>query len=82
MNERCAACGLVFQPNHGDTWLFVMMTDRIPILFGIAVLYFGFRTTDWTGMLVFFLAIAVPLIATMRPRQGLALALDYFTRNS
>lgn len=60
--------------------MFIMLTDRIPILFGIAVLYFGFRTTDWSGMAAFFLAIAVPLIGTMRARQGLALALDYASR--
>lgn len=78
--ERCAACGLLLQRDHGDTWLFLIITDRIPLLFGIAALYFGFRPSGWSGTALLFLAVAVPIVATLRPRQGMALALDYLTR--
>ena len=79
-HERCSACHLLFQRNYGDTWMFMLVLDRIPILFGIAVVYFGFRATNWMAAATFALAMAVPLIATMRNRQGLALALDYLSR--
>lgn len=79
-HERCSACHLLFQRNYGDTWIFLLLLDRIPILFGIAVVYFGFRATNWMAAAAFALAMGVPLIATMRNRQGLALALDYLSR--
>jgi uncharacterized protein (DUF983 family) len=78
--ERCSACGLLFERNFGDTWMFTIITDRIPILFGVAVVYFGFRATNWMMAAVFLLAMAVPLIATISHRQGLAIALDYLSR--
>lgn len=81
-HERCSACGLLFQRDRGDTWLFMIITDRIPILFGIALVYFGFRPEGAVAVSAFFLALAVPIIATIRERQGLALALDYLVRLS
>lgn len=79
-HERCSNCRLLFQRNYGDIWMFMLVLDRIPILFGIAVVYFGFRATNWMAAAGFAVAMAVPLIATMRNRQGLALALDYLSR--
>jgi uncharacterized protein (DUF983 family) len=78
--ERCSACGLLYQRDQGDTWLFMIITDRIPILFGIAAVYFGFRPSNPGVSVLFFLALALPMIATLRERQGLALALDYLLR--
>jgi uncharacterized protein (DUF983 family) len=78
--ERCSACSLLYQPNRGDTWLFMIITDRIPILFGIAVVYFGFHPEGWAAITAFFLALSVPVVATIRERQGVALALDYLVR--
>lgn len=78
--ERCSACDLLFQRDYGDTWIFIILTDRIPILFGIAAVYFGFHPQTWPAIFGFFLALAAPLVATMRQRQGLALALDYLSR--
>jgi uncharacterized protein (DUF983 family) len=78
--ERCSSCNLLFQRNYGDTWIFLLILDRIPILFGIAAIYFGFRATNWIGATLFTIALAAPLVATMRNRQGLALALDYLSR--
>ena len=79
-HPRCSACGLVFLRNQGDTWLFWIVMDRIPILAGIAAIYFGFRITGWLSGALFFLSIAGPLILTMPQRQGIALALSYLSR--
>lgn len=79
-HERCSSCGLRFQRNHGDTWMFIIITDRIPMLLAIALMYFGFIMSTWTTTAVFAAAVAIPLIATIRQRQGLALALDYLSR--
>ena len=58
----------------------MIITDRIPILFGIAAVYFGCRPASWAGIAALFFAVATPVIATLRQRQGLALALDYVVR--
>jgi uncharacterized protein (DUF983 family) len=80
LHDRCSECGLLYQRDRGDTWMFMIITDRIPILFGIAIVYFGFRATNLWATVLFFLAVATPMLATLRPRQGLALALDYLSR--
>jgi uncharacterized protein (DUF983 family) len=79
-HERCSACGLQFERNYGDTWMFIILLDRVPILFGIVAVYFGFRATHWLTATAFFIILATPMIATIRHRQGLALALDYLSR--
>ena len=58
----------------------MVVTDRIPMLFGIAALYFGFVADGWLGTAAFFVGIATPMLATIRQRQGLALAVDYLVR--
>jgi hypothetical protein len=58
----------------------MIITDRIPMLIAIAIMYFGFITSTWLGTAIFALAVAVPMVATIRQRQGLALALDYLSR--
>src|SRR5207237_1297478 len=45
--ERCSECQLLYRRNHGDTLMFMIITDRIPILFGIAAVYFGFQSASW-----------------------------------
>lgn len=82
IRERCSQCDLIFQPDYGDIWLFMVITDRLPILLGIALFYFGFRSTTWTTAALFFAILAIPVVATIRERQGLALALDYLWRRS
>jgi uncharacterized protein (DUF983 family) len=79
-HERCSECGLLYQRDYGDTLMFMIITDRIPILFGIAAVVFGFHPTTWPAILGFFGALAVPVLATLRERQGMALALDYLVR--
>jgi len=78
-HENCSACGLRYQRDYGDTWLFIIITDRVPMLFGIAALYFGFRPDNWVSNALFFLALALPIVATIRYRVGLALALNYLS---
>jgi uncharacterized protein (DUF983 family) len=79
-HERCPNCRLLYQRNYGDIWMFMLILDRIPILVGIALLYFGFRATNVWATIGFAALMAVPILATMRNRQGLALALDYLSR--
>jgi uncharacterized protein (DUF983 family) len=78
--DRCSACGLLYERNYGDTWMYTIITDRIPIFAGIVAWYFGFRATNWAAAGFFFVAMAVPLILTIPHRQGLAIALDYLSR--
>ena len=54
--------------------------DRIPLLCGIAAIFFGFRVTTWVSGLLFFGAIARPLVVTMPQRKGIALAINYLSR--
>ena len=58
--------------NQGDTWLFWILMDRIPIAIWIVLIYFGFQVTHWSMGLLFFGGMAGPLVATMphRPRCG------------
>jgi len=79
-HERCTECGLLYQRDYGDTLMFMIITDRIPLLAGIAILYFGIHPNGWLSTAMFFGALSVPLLATLRERQGLALALDYLLR--
>lgn len=79
-HPRCASCGLVFLRNQGDTWVFVLVMDRLPLFAGIVAIYFGFRITGWLSGLLFFLAIAGSLLLTMPQRQGVALAMSYLGR--
>lgn len=58
----------------------MIITDRVPILLGIALVYFGFRSTNIMVASGFLVALVVPMLATIRARQGLALALDYLSR--
>lgn len=79
-HERCGVCHLLLQRNYGDTWMFTNIMDRFPILFGIAALFFGFRAHNLLTGFAFLLAMLIPMIATIKHRQGLALALDYLVR--
>lgn len=79
-NQRCPVCNLLLQRDYGDTWVFMVLTDRIPVVVGIVLVFFGFQTTTWLTGTAFLLALVIPLLATMRERQSLALALDYLVR--
>ena len=77
---RCSVCNLLYQRNHGDIWMFVIIMDRIPLMIGVAAVFFGFRSTTSLTAAIFFVLLVVPLIGTMPQRQGLALAMDYLSR--
>ncbi|HEX8170857.1 MAG TPA: hypothetical protein VF824_09995 [Thermoanaerobaculia bacterium] len=79
-HERCPVCGVVYLRNYGDIWMFVIITDRIPIFFGIVAVYFGYQSLSKFAAALFFIALTVPIVATMKARQGLAIALDYVWR--
>ena len=79
--DSCSACDLQFQPNHGDTLMFMVITDRIPILFGVIAVYFlGFRSSSLPITIGFLVAMTLPLLATLRQRVGLALSMVYLSR--
>ena len=79
--DSCSHCGLVYQPNQGDTLMFMMITDRIPILIGVIAVYFlGFRSNNVGITIAFLIAMTLPLLATIRERQGLAFAMVYLSR--
>ncbi len=81
VHPRCSVCGLVFERDYGDSWGFLIVTDRIPLLIAIAgIVFFGIRVTNvWVGVL-FFLATGGPILATMPRRQGVGIALAYVSR--
>ena len=54
--------------------------DRLPILLGIAVLFFGFRIYNWWSGVLFLGMMVIPMAATVRHRQGIAIAIDYLWR--
>ncbi len=81
MRRDCPVCQLVYLRNQGDTWLFWIIMDRIPIAIGlILIVFFGLRVSSWIMGTAFFSAMVIPLIATMPHRQGVAVALNYLSR--
>ena len=81
MRRDCSVCQLVYLRNQGDTWLFWIIMDRIPIAIGlILIVFFGLHVSSWLTGTVFFSAMVVPLIATMPHRQGVAVAMNYLSR--
>ena len=51
--------------NQGDTWLFWILMDRVPLFIGIVLIYFGFQVTNRSMGLLFFLGMAGPLVGTI-----------------
>ncbi|HEX9986547.1 MAG TPA: hypothetical protein VGF69_25035 [Thermoanaerobaculia bacterium] len=78
--DRCPACGVLYQRNYGDIWMYVIFMDRIPIGLGVVAVYFGFQSATKPIAIGFFLLMFIPLIATIRQRQGVAIAIDYLSR--
>ncbi len=81
MHDQCHVCGLCFLPNQGDTWLYWIVMDRIPIAIGlILIVFFDFRVTSVSTGILFLGGLVIPLIATMPRRQSVAVALHYLSR--
>jgi hypothetical protein len=78
--EACAACGLVYERNPGDTWAFTIIGDRLPVAAAIALVYFGvFRFHPALGTAV-FVATGAFLVWTSPNRWGAGIALHYLSR--
>ena len=79
-HKRCSTCGLIFVPNPGDTWAFVIFGDRLPIGAIIVVIYFGVvRSHPVLGLTMLAVLLAV-LVWTAPNRWGVGIALHYLTR--
>lgn len=78
--ERCSHCGLVFEPNQGDTWFFVIIGDRLPVALTIVVVYFNLGAVSRVLGIVSFVFVLAVLIWTTPSRWGVANALHYLSR--
>jgi uncharacterized protein (DUF983 family) len=80
-HRRCSACGLLFERDYGDSWGFLIVTDRIPLLLAIAaIVLFGVRVRSALAGIAFFAVTGGPILATMPRRQGVGIALAYVSR--
>lgn len=78
--ERCSVCGLVYERNPGDTWMFTIIGDRIPVAAIIALIYFGVgRSHPVLGVLT-FIALGALMVWTSPNRWGAGIALHYLSR--
>ena len=78
--SACSHCGLVYERNPGDTWLFTIVGDRIPIAVLIVVIYFGVgRERPTLGWIVFAIS-SIAILATAPNRWGFGVALHYLSR--
>lgn len=80
LHESCPDCGYLFERDPGETWGFWIVLDRLFLLVPLALLAWGWRTQNWWLAGGLFLAMIVPLVATMPNRWGVCIALDYLTR--
>src|SRR5262245_61163806 len=77
---RCPRCGLVYERNQGDTWLFINVGDRLFIAALIVIIYFGLpRTHPWLSVFL-FLVVTVAVVWTTPNRWGVGTALHYLSR--
>jgi uncharacterized protein (DUF983 family) len=81
VRRQCSACGLLFERDAGDSWGFLIVTDRIPLLIAIvAIVFFGVRVTSTAAGILFFAVTGGPILLTMPRRQGVGIALAYLSR--
>jgi uncharacterized protein (DUF983 family) len=79
--KKCPVCGLVYEPNEGDTWAFTIIGDRIPVAAGIIVVYFELGTRLGPVALVLaMVALCALLLWTAPNRWGVGVALLYLQR--
>ncbi len=77
---RCSHCGLVYEPNAGDTWLFTIVGDRIPIAVLVAAVYFGVGRRSLTAGILVFAIATIAIVWTAPNRWGAGVALHYLAR--
>ena len=57
MHDTCRVCGLRYLRNQGDTWLYWIVMDRIPLAIGlILVVFFGVSALTWQSGVLFLVA--------------------------
>jgi uncharacterized protein (DUF983 family) len=78
--ERCPVCGLVYEPNPGDTWAFTVIGDRIPVAAIILLIYFGVARSHPVPGIATFVVLGVLLVWTAPNRWGAGIALHYLSR--
>ena len=78
--ERCSVCRLVFVPNPGDTWVFTIIGDRLPIGAMIVLIYFGVGHVDRVLGLTLLVLLVVLGAVTTPNRLGAGIALHYLSR--
>jgi uncharacterized protein (DUF983 family) len=78
--ETCSRCGLVYERNPGDTWLFTIVGDRLPIAAIIVIIYFGLVRRHWLVGLAAMIALGVAVVWTAPNRWGVGIALHYLSR--
>ena len=78
--ERCSVCGLVYEPNPGDTWAFIIIGDRLPVGAMIALIYFGVLRSHRALGLMMLAVLAVVGLWTLPNRWGAGVGLHYLSR--
>jgi hypothetical protein len=78
--RTCEICGLVYEPNPGDTWAFTVIGDRLPIGIMIAIVYFGIGRERPVLAIGAFVVMGGLLFWTARNRWGMGIALHYLSR--
>jgi uncharacterized protein (DUF983 family) len=78
--RRCSICGLVFVPNPGDTWAFIVIGDRLPIGAVIVLIYFGVVRSHPVPGMTLMAVVAALAIWTTPNRWGAGIALHYLSR--
>ena len=77
--ERCSHCGLVFEANPGDTWVYNMISGRLPVGVMILLIYFRVASSPALGLTILALLLAL-VIWTTPNRWGAGIALHYLSR--
>jgi uncharacterized protein (DUF983 family) len=77
---QCPHCGLVYERNPGDTWLFINVGDRVFIGLWIVIIYFGVPRRHPFLAVFLFLVVGVALVWTTPHRWGVGTALHYLSR--
>ncbi len=70
----------MYERRSGDTWLYVVVGDRIPVALLVVLIYFDLFRAYSTLRLGVFAVIAVALVASARQRWGVGVALHYLVR--
>lgn len=76
----CPRCGLVYERNQGDTWLFTTVGDRVFIGLLVAIIFFGVPRDHPRLAILSFIVVGVALIWTTPRRWGVGTALHYLSR--